>query len=389
MQAPIGCDQRRQRLDVRRAQFGVDPPLEELVDHRVGRAELLENGGVGRKPGLRPAALWQVQLEEQDLFQLLGAAEVELVADVGIDALLEPSDLRSELAVEHLQRVEIERDAGRLDPREHRDERQLDLAEETLQPELGQAFLERLADRHRGEGLETGASGRRKVGGRWQDLVEVLRDDIGDGLAAQCGVEDVRGDLRVEVHGQRCPAGIIGEACDEDRLHLVADERRGHAHEQPTQRVGSRGSLGGHGPAVRPYDGKSQWCAAPGPRVVAHQRHADRRLLRQPRLELGDAILAADLDPTRIHDRGCKGGRQVLRRLIDTLLRLGGTLARRRDGVEIEPQLELRAVGTTAGPTGSPAFRATGHPCGRHVPALGDGAQCVGAILGGFAGHRR
>ena len=86
----VGGDQGRQRLDVGRAELRVDPPLEELVDHRVGRPELLEHRGVGREAGLRPLALRQVQLEEQDLLELLRAAEVELVADVDVDLLLEP-----------------------------------------------------------------------------------------------------------------------------------------------------------------------------------------------------------------------------------------------------------------------------------------------------------
>ena len=113
MEPAVGGDQRRQRLDVGRAQLRVDPPLEELVDHRVAPAQLLEHRRVGRVAGLRPLALRQVQLEEQDLLELLGAAEVELVPDVDVDLLLEPGDLRAELAVEDGQRLEVERDARR------------------------------------------------------------------------------------------------------------------------------------------------------------------------------------------------------------------------------------------------------------------------------------
>ena len=148
--------------------------------------------------GLRPLALGQVQLEEQDLLELLGAAEVELVPDVDVDLLLEPGGLGAELAVEDCQRLEIEGDADRLHPGEHRDQRQLDLAEQPLEPDLRQALLERLADRDRRQRLESGARRGRQVRGRWQDLVEVLGDDVGDRLAAERGVQDVRRDLRVE-----------------------------------------------------------------------------------------------------------------------------------------------------------------------------------------------
>ena len=115
-----------------------DPPLEQLVDHRVRRAELLEHGGVGRVAGLRLLALRQVELEEQDLLELLRAAEVELVPDVVVDLLLEPGDLGRELAFEHAERLAIERDADGLHPGEHRDQRQLDLAEQPLELDLAE-----------------------------------------------------------------------------------------------------------------------------------------------------------------------------------------------------------------------------------------------------------
>ena len=198
VEPPVGGHQGRQRLDVGRAQLRVDAPLEQLVDHRVRRPELLEDRRVGRVAGLRALALRQVQLEEEDLLELLGAAEVELVADVDVDLLLEAGRLRGELPVEDGERLEVEGHADRLHPREHRDQRQLDVAEQPVELDLGQALLERLADGDRRQRLETGARRRRQLRRRRQDLVEVLGDDVGDGLAAQRGVEDVGRDLRVE-----------------------------------------------------------------------------------------------------------------------------------------------------------------------------------------------
>ena len=100
----VGADQRRQRLDVGGPELGVDPPLEDRLDHRVDAAQLLEHRRVGRVAGLRLAALRQPQLDEQDVAQLLGRADRELVADGGVDLGLEARDLGGELAFEGRQR---------------------------------------------------------------------------------------------------------------------------------------------------------------------------------------------------------------------------------------------------------------------------------------------
>ena len=151
----------------------------------MGRAQVLEHRRVGRVAGLGPLALGQVQLEEQDLLELLGAAEVELVADVEVDLGLEPRDLGRELPGQHVERLEVERDAGRLHPRQDRDERQLDLAYRRSRPSSTEPPLERLADGERGERLEAGPGGAVELGDRRQDEVELLGDDVGDRLAAQ------------------------------------------------------------------------------------------------------------------------------------------------------------------------------------------------------------
>ncbi len=57
VQPAIRRDEVRQRLDVGRAELRVGPPLEQALDHRVGRAQLLEDRGVRRVAGLRPLAL--------------------------------------------------------------------------------------------------------------------------------------------------------------------------------------------------------------------------------------------------------------------------------------------------------------------------------------------
>ena len=91
--APIGGDQRGQRLDVRRAELRVDPPVEDRPDDRVDVHQLLEDRRVGRVAGLRLATLGQLELAEQDLAELLGRADRELVADGVVDLALEAGDL--------------------------------------------------------------------------------------------------------------------------------------------------------------------------------------------------------------------------------------------------------------------------------------------------------
>ena len=116
--------------------FVYSTPVEQHRDHRVGRAQLLEDGGVRGEAGLRALAAGQVELVEQDLLELLGAAEVELVADRVVDVLLEPRDDVAELAGQLAQRLPVDGDAGGLEVGEDRDERQLELVEDAAQARL-------------------------------------------------------------------------------------------------------------------------------------------------------------------------------------------------------------------------------------------------------------
>ena len=128
----------------------------------------------------------------------MGLPRLNSWPDVDVDLALEPLDLAPELLVERGERLAVEGDADRLHPGEDRDQRQLDVAEQAVELLVGQAPLQRLANGERGQRLEAGPGRRRKLGGRRQDLVELLRDDVRDRLAAERGVQDVRRDLRVE-----------------------------------------------------------------------------------------------------------------------------------------------------------------------------------------------
>src|SRR5437773_1206790 len=69
--APVTVDEWAEALRVGRAQLLDLAVLEDLLDDRMGAAELLENGGVRRVAGAGPAAAGQLQLGEQKLLQLL------------------------------------------------------------------------------------------------------------------------------------------------------------------------------------------------------------------------------------------------------------------------------------------------------------------------------
>ncbi len=317
VEPPVRCDEARQRLDVRRAELGVRPPLEEAVDHRVGRPELLEDRRIGRVAGLRPLALRQVELEEQDLLELLRAAEVELVADARVDLALEPVDLGPELDVERGQRLAIEGDADGLHPGQDRDQRQLDLAEQAVEPLALEGGGERLARGDRRQGLEARPGEGRQLGRGRQDQVELLGDDVGDRLAAQARVEDVGGDLGVE------PDRLWAAPGDPRRTG-----RRGAASprgRRAASRAARRGAAGGRRrPALRPRPSgrPGRRRRAPGrSRRAAAGRRGRARLRRRavrPATARGASIAVArgELDPAAgIGDRRGQRRRQVRRRL--------------------------------------------------------------------------
>ena len=113
----------RQRLDVGRLQLGQFPVAQHMPDDRVMVAQILQDGRVGRVPGLRPAPGRQLEVFEQQVAELLGRVNVELVADgiVG-GALLRRSVLR-DLRAQRGQRAAVYGDAMRLHRGEHGNER--------------------------------------------------------------------------------------------------------------------------------------------------------------------------------------------------------------------------------------------------------------------------
>ena len=268
-------DQRRQRLDVRRPQLGVDPPVEHGLDDRVDAAQLLEHRGVGRVAGLGLAALRQAQLDEQDVAQLLRRADRELVADGGVDLALEPLDLGGELALQRRKRLLVEGDPGRLHAGEDRDQRELDLLEQPVHAVVVQRLVERRPDGDGGQGLEARDGRGRQAGGRGREHeVEALGDDVGDLLRPQRGVDEIGGDLGVEGDVERPGVRVFGEPRGEQRLDVVSHEPGANGLEEMAQ--------GERGVRRRPLRPRGR-PLRPRPARAASRRAAGGRRPRAPR----------------------------------------------------------------------------------------------------------
>ena len=245
-----------------------------------------------------------------------------------------------------------------------------------VEPDVGEASLERLADGDRRQRLEAGPGRRRQLRRRRQDLVEVLGDDVGDRLAAQRGVEDVGRDLRVERDRRRRPRSrsSANRATSTGFTSWPTSGTR-EPLEQAPQGVRRLRTLRRHDPAVRRR-------RRPGPAACRGAAAGRRRRATTPTAgwatshgsRPADPVGAADLDPAGIDDRGRERGRQVLRRERPVRgvrrpwrLRRGPTAPRpAADGVEVEPELQLAALRPSRrarpdpSPRAGPATRAAG-----------------------------
>ena len=82
-------DEQRQRVEVGLGELGQLPPALDLGDDLVLVADRLQHAGVGRVAGLAAPLARQAELAEQDLLELLGRAERELLPGQLEDLALE------------------------------------------------------------------------------------------------------------------------------------------------------------------------------------------------------------------------------------------------------------------------------------------------------------
>ena len=166
------------------------------------------------------------------------------------------------------------------------------------------------------EGLEPGDGDRRQPrGGRRQDEVQPLRDDVGDLLGPQRRVDEVGGDLGVERHRQRRRVRLLREPAVSSGL--TSWPTSGIPSASSSRRSASEASraLGRDHPAVGPGD-RERRAAAPasGRGSSTTSPIPTAGLAAEPRLEPRDAVHVDDLDPARVLDRGRERARQVARR---------------------------------------------------------------------------
>ena len=253
-----------------------------------------------------------------------------------------------------------------------------DLVEQAVELLLGERRLENRSHGHHGKSLEARPGGRRQVGGRGQDEVDLLGDDVGDRLAAQRGIEDVRRDLGVERDGQGLGRGIVGKPGDEQRLDLVADERRLGVGEERAKTADVIFAGNRDDTPVRTGDRHPERGPLSRPRVVEQERDADRGLGRDPLPCRVDFRALDAADPARVCDCRSQGHarvarRQRIRRPGRRAVAIGRGVAHR---LEVEAQLETAALGqdvlTGAGASGrrssiarTPALGSAGNPGGR------------------------
>ena len=160
---------------------------EERIDDRVLVAELLEHARVGRELPLRrllPGL--QAELAVEHLAQLRRRVQVELPSGLLVDlGLARRHPVADPLA--HLVEVgDVEPDAARLHPREHRRQRQLDVVQQRSQALLVDLLLHHRHEQADGRGLGGGATPRVLV----EQLPAVALVDPGEQVGAEVPLAD-------------------------------------------------------------------------------------------------------------------------------------------------------------------------------------------------------
>ena len=161
VQPAVGADRRRELLEVGLDELGQLAPALDLLDDRVLVADRLEHARVGREAGLAAALAREPELDEQHLGELLRRADHELLAGELPDLALELGGGGAHAEPGLLEPRGVELDAGLLGLAQHAHERQLDLAQQVLEPALAHLLAlaaGELVREHGARGLGSSAS---------------------------------------------------------------------------------------------------------------------------------------------------------------------------------------------------------------------------------------
>ncbi len=140
----LRVDRRLQRFGIGRAQFGELAPFEHLAGHLDPLpGQPFENADVGGiLPALALLAALQPHLVEQDIAELLGAADGEGLAGEVMDFAFQPRGLMREFGGEARQLLAVDLDAVALHLRHHRHKRAVHALVDARAAFVGQAGLE-------------------------------------------------------------------------------------------------------------------------------------------------------------------------------------------------------------------------------------------------------
>ena len=137
--APVGGDDLGQTLHIGGGEFGVLPVLQHVLHDGRLPAQLLQHLGVGGVARLGLFHRGQAHFVEEDVPELLGREDIELLPRLLIDALLHLGDAVVEHPAEGGQGLPVHQHSRVLDVRQHRAQGQLHLPEEFPHLQLLQA----------------------------------------------------------------------------------------------------------------------------------------------------------------------------------------------------------------------------------------------------------
>ena len=152
-----GVDASRFRIDqpgqcshVGGFQLGERAVLDQLFGNLVIRRQVFQHAIVRGKSALGLFAGRQLLLFKEQLCQLLGGIDVDLISGVGVDFFGEGFQLQVDGAGDFPQHGDVQPDAVFLHPLQHRQQGQLDILVEAIQPEGCQPlFIDGVEPEHR------------------------------------------------------------------------------------------------------------------------------------------------------------------------------------------------------------------------------------------------
>ena len=185
MDTSVGADDFQQPVGIGGFQLGEHTVFQHLIHNGVLSLQLFQHVRVGAPTGLGLFPGGQHQLVKEHLPQLLGGVDVEFMARLVPDALLQRGDPGVQALPEIIQGLPVYKEAGFLHLRQHLAEGQLNGGIQLLHAQLFQLFLQRLVQPVHGLRAVQLPSG-------------VAHGDAGQRIIALGGLQQIGGQSRIE-----------------------------------------------------------------------------------------------------------------------------------------------------------------------------------------------